>query len=168
MDFGGPENAKHNQDYAQEVRESIGRSDLRHGDDENLSGHFGFRFNPGSVLLREHQEMLARAQRSALCVSHGHVEMNERDLRETVSTQTVAKQISELSSIFGWLLREGHVDSNIGSAPTKGRHGSLPRLICPQRISALRCGPARNPCRGRTPTPQGAGGKAKDRTQGVP
>ncbi|MBM1690700.1 site-specific integrase [Sulfitobacter geojensis] len=41
------------------------------------------------------------------------IEINKREGGQTISTRTVSKQISELSSIFGWLVREGHVADNI-------------------------------------------------------
>ncbi|WP_421906069.1 DUF6538 domain-containing protein [Mameliella sp.] len=237
---GGADNAAANRTYAQEVRQHLARGDLRHGDIEGWSGHFGFHFKPGSVLRREFQHMLARAEaeaaeraaerdlglplstpaddlfrtpaapyaplastsapaaptkpsapaledlwptyerqqganlRSATLtdkkkildvfihhIGHGRavdsitkaeareyrdlltrmprhagskartrgmslkqlVELNDREQGQAVSTRTVTKQVSVLSSIFGWLVREGHVTSNIWEhlAPAKER-----------------------------------------------
>ncbi|WP_300533674.1 site-specific integrase [uncultured Mameliella sp.] len=244
---GGADNAAANKAYAQEVRQHLARGDLRHGDLEGWSGHFGFHFNPGSVLRREFQHMLARAEAEAAeraaerdlglplstpaddlfrapaapytpptstpatpaptkpsappledlwptyerqqganlapatitdkkkildifiyHIGHGRavdtitkaeareyrdmltrmprhagskartrgmslkqlVELNDREQGQAVSTRTVTKQVSVLSSIFNWLVREGHVESNIWEhlAPAKerGRNKRMP------------------------------------------
>ncbi len=240
---GGTDNAAANRAYAQEVRQHLARGDLRHGDLEGWSGHFGFHFKPGSVLRREFQHMLARAEAEAaeraaerdlglplslpaddlfrapaapytpltsasappaptkpsappledlwptyerqqganlrsatitdkkkvldIFVYHigsgravdtitkaeareyrdlltrmpRHagskartrgmslkqlVELNDREQGQAVSARTVTKQVSILSSIFNWLVREGHIASNVWEhlAPAKKRDGN--------------------------------------------
>lgn len=230
MQPGGLDRAEAHRAYAQEVRLSLGRGDSSHGDIDYWSDVFGFRFGKHSVLRREFQHMLARAEAEAaeraaerdlgLPLSYSSeelfhatsarpaplttstaahkptyasdltlaglwqsyerqkggslrpatladkektlnlfarqigsgrpvasitkaearefrdlltrvplhamtkaqnrglridelVKLNEREDGKTVSLRTVAKHISVLSSIFDWLLREGHVDTNV-------------------------------------------------------
>lgn len=261
----GLDSANSNKAYAREVRLSVSKGDLRHGDIDSWADCFGFQFNSGSVLEREFRYSLALAEAEAaeraaerdlglplskpgesildvpggfselsaainkkraadkvkapaledlwesyklqkggklkvatvkdkkktldlfvkfigngrpvdtivksearnyrdllfLMPKHAAtksklkglelqalIEINKRKGGQTISTRTVSKQISELSSIFGWLVREGHVAENIWAhlAPEDDRHTGKRLPFNKQQLQHLLNSPAFTGC----------------------
>ena len=267
MQPGGPGKAAAHREYAQNVRLSIGRGDFSHGDVDYWSDVFGFEFQEQSLLRREFQQMLVRAEAEAaeraaerdlgltlavpaddlfrapaprpapiaspisvrepaatpgltagelwtryegqkgdslrpatledksktfnLFASHigserlvasiskaearefrdllarrplhagtkaskrglrlvDLVRLNELEGGKVVSRRTVAKQISVLSSIFDWLLREGYVDTNVWQhlAPEDTRHRSRRHPFTTAQLQQLIDSPVFTGCAG--------------------